>query len=265
MCLRHRRGMACPKPYSWLVKSGFKSRRSVWAPSLVLSTLLWESGTLQLCVDCAGPPHSCPCPLQARLLYAPPIMGSEGFPLHLAPIPLPVRYSLGMAPQNQGAGLPSIKPPATSPSTWEVVLSSPARKVRLRTVGPRCRSKASASQRYPKTCLLSRLIRGCDHYCVADGKCDEEVEHVRELRWEVGQWVFLVPCDGQAPVTFTHLLKQLRIGCNVFLLEENRDWGVSITQWKHLSGGQFKARWFYYKLQKHLHLTHVHMPFYSDE
>lgn len=74
------------------------------------------------------------------------------------------------------------------------------------------------SQEYSRTYLLSWLIRGCDNHCVADGECNEEVENIRQLWREVGQWVLLVPSDGQAPVTLTHLLKQLWVRCNVFLL-----------------------------------------------
>ena len=93
------------------------------------------------------------------------------------------------------------------------------------------------------TCLLSWLIWGRDHYRVADGKRNEEVEHVRQLRRQAGQRLLLVPRDGQAPVALTHLLQQLRVGRDVFLLEETRGWQVSLTPGptKCLRGLLFKA------------------------
>lgn len=74
------------------------------------------------------------------------------------------------------------------------------------------------SQGYGRACLLPWLIRRRDHHCIADGQCNEEVKNIRELRWEVGQRVLLVPGSGQVPVTLAHFLQQLGVRCNVFLL-----------------------------------------------
>lgn len=74
------------------------------------------------------------------------------------------------------------------------------------------------SQGYGRACLLPWLIWRRDHHCVADGQCNEEVKDIRELRWEAGQRVFLVPGSGQVPVTLDHFLQQLGVRRDVFLL-----------------------------------------------
>lgn len=81
-----------------------------------------------------------------------------------------------------------------------------------------------------RTCLLSWLIRGRDHHCVADGERNEEVKNVRQLGREVVQRVLLVPRRGQAPAALMHLLQQLRVGCYVLLLRRTQRPGVSLTQ-----------------------------------
>lgn len=81
-----------------------------------------------------------------------------------------------------------------------------------------------------RTCLLSWLIRGRDHHCVADGERNEEVKNVRQLGREVVQRVLLMPRRGQAPAALVHLLQQLGVGRYVLLLRRTQRPGVSLIQ-----------------------------------
>lgn len=89
-----------------------------------------------------------------------------------------------------------------------------------------------------RTCLLSWLIRGRDHHCVADGERNEEVKNVRQLGREVVQRMLLVPRGRQAPAALAHLLQQLRVGCYILLLRRTQRPGVSLLQGRaHCSFG----------------------------
>ena len=106
-----------------------------------------------------------------------------------------------------------------------------------------------------RTCLLSWLIRGCDHHCVADGERNEEVENVRQLGREVVQRVLLMPRGGQAPATLAHLLQQLGVRRYVLLLRRTQRPGVSLIQAStQYSLGQVGSVLIRYTLSSHLPL-----------
>ena len=87
-----------------------------------------------------------------------------------------------------------------------------------------------------RTCLLSWLIRGRDHHCVADGERNEEVKNVRQLGREVVQRVLLMPRGGQAPAALVHLLQQLGVW---FVLGNAQLDGIHLQWWyKGLSASQ---------------------------
>lgn len=177
-----------------------------------------------------------------RLGPAPPVRcesGSTGLQVGRAeghrPAPA-VLASEDVCPLPRGLG-------AAGPASWPARGSPSQARSQEGGRGPAKVHGGLGSRGHLGTRLLPWLIGGRDHHCVADGERNEEVENVGQLRRQVGQRALLVPCDGQAPVTLAHFLKQLWVGRDIFLLEENRGQGLSPTPRpaKGLGGWLFEA------------------------
>lgn len=71
-----------------------------------------------------------------------------------------------------------------------------------------------------KVYLLSGLVGGGHHHCVADGKSDEEINDVRQVRGQLGHGLAVVSHEIHLTAAFIEFVQELRVRCDVFLLQD---------------------------------------------
>lgn len=84
-----------------------------------------------------------------------------------------------------------------------------------------------------KVYLLPGLVGGRHHHRVAEGKSDEEIHDVRQVRGQLGHGLAVEAHEIHLAAAVVEFVQQLRVRGDVFLLQDKRG----------LNRGQKRARW----------------------
>lgn len=68
--------------------------------------------------------------------------------------------------------------------------------------------------------LLPRLVGGGHHHRVADGKSNEEVNDVRQVRGQLGHGLAVVAHEIHLTAAVIEFVQELRVRGDVFLLQD---------------------------------------------
>lgn len=68
--------------------------------------------------------------------------------------------------------------------------------------------------------LLPGLVGGGHHHCVADGKSDEEIDDVRQVRGQLGHGLVVVAHEIHLTAAVIEFVQELRVRGDVFLLQD---------------------------------------------
>lgn len=86
-----------------------------------------------------------------------------------------------------------------------------------------------------KVYLLSGLVGGGHHHRVADGKSDEEINDVRQVRGQLGHGLAVVSHEIHLTAAFIEFVQELWVRGDVFLLQDKGG----------MNGGVIRACWHY--------------------